>query len=123
MDLAKLKWKAVHSNKNVISPNYVDIKRASLESVILIKKAAWGKDESIIEIKRPEDLKGKWLISWRLRTQLDGDTGKVSRRFWIFSDRTRGIITRVNEDGKVDQTDDWKEIKSSPIKITDIDLT
>ncbi len=121
-DISTLKWKAVHSNKVVDSPNYADISRGTLESISLIKNKVFGKDETLITIKRPEGLEGKWLISWRMRTQITN--GVVTKRSYLFEDRTEGIITRYNEDGTVERSIGWDDMPDAkPMTPSKIDET
>ena len=121
MDLSTLHWEAIHTNKTVTAPNYADINRATLQKVRLFKKRL-GKEETILELERPEGHKGKWLISWRMRTQLVD--GQVSRRFWLFGDRTSGAVTRVSADGAVEMAEGWQNMPNAKaINISRIDET
>ncbi len=117
MDLAKLQWEAVHTDKTVELPNYTDIRRDTLQCVCLYKKKS-GKREDIIKIERPDDV-DKWLISFRMRSQLED--GILKRRFWIFNDRSRGEITRVHENGTIDKVKKWSDLQIKPATITNID--
>lgn len=109
MDLASCIWKAEHTDKTVIYPNYSDINRKTIQSIEI---------DNLIKIERPEETT-KWLISWRLRTQVSN--GLVARRFWIFNDRTRGLLIRLHEDGKVDVVETYEELGIGKGTITGID--
>lgn len=116
MDLSILLWEAVHNDKTVTHPNYIDIKRDTLQQVSLFKKTHSGR-EYIVKFTRPKC--SKWLFSFRMRSQLEN--GTLARRFWIFNDRTRQLITRVHEDGKIDNVKNWEDLEIKPATITKID--
>jgi hypothetical protein len=121
LDLTTLKWEAKHTDKTVHSPDYVDIRRETLQSITLYKKTLVGRDE-IVKITRPETVQDgdKWLISFRMRSQLVN--GELARRFWIINDRTRGKVTRVRESGEIEEGT-WESFAIKPANITGIDET
>jgi len=119
VDLTKCYWEAVHTTKTVRHPDYVDIRRDTLQSIKLFFNTLTGQKD-IVTLTRPDSI-DKWLISFRMRTQVDGNSGVVKQRFWIFNDRSKKEITRVHEDGKIDKVKDWSELKINPATITRID--
>lgn len=117
MDLSKLHWEAIHTGKTVRDPDYVDIRRDTLQSIKLYQRSFNGQKDLVI-LARPDSI-DKWLISFRMRSQLVN--GVLNKRFWIFNDRSKKEITRVHEDGSIDKVKDWSELEIKPATITRID--
>lgn len=110
----------MHTDKTIHDPDYVDIRRDTVQQVKLFSSTLTGQKD-IVTLIRPDSI-DKWLISFRMRTQVDGNSGVIKQRFWIFNDRTRNVITRVHEDGKIDRVKDWSELEIKPATITRIDV-
>ena len=128
MDLSKVKWTAIHRDgKKITHPTkkwlifeikeYDFITRKDLISLVFWKRKWLFWKEIIIETRR-HNLVGKWVIMWRLRTQIDQDTGKVIERFWIIEQGHGRDIIRIRENGAIERLDSYKEININPIKST-----
>ena len=131
MDLSKVKWTATHRDgKKITHPTkkwlifeikeYYFITRKDLISLVFWKRKWLFWKEIILETRRP-NLVGKWVIMWRLRTQIDQDTGRIIERFWIIEQGHGRDIIRIRESGAIERLQSYKEININPIKAEVID--
>ena len=131
MDLSKVKWTATHRDgKKITHPTkkwlifeikeYYFITRKDLISLVFWKRKWLFWKEIILETRRP-NLVGKWVIMWRLRTQIDQDTGRIIERFWIIEQGHGRDIIRIRKDCSIERLQSYKEIDINPIKAEVID--
>ena len=139
MNLSKIKWTATHRDgKKITHPKkkwlifevkeYKLVTRDDLISLVFWKRKWLFWKDIILETRRP-NLVGKWVIMWRLRTQVEmlivGGIKKKQRikeRFWIIEQGHGRDIIRIRENGAIERLQSYKEIDINPIKAEDLDF-
>jgi len=120
MDLAKLKWEAIHTERNAY--NYRNINREDLQELRFYKQNTFNQKD-IFVVKRPDNI-SYWNIKWRMRTQIDEGTSEVKERFWIIeTNELEKSIYIIRESGDIEFFKNYEECKRKPLGQTPLDET
>jgi len=125
MDLAKVHWEAVHSDKKInsddISEEYKPYKEITRGNLQYLRFYKLGDSVPCASFKRPDNLTA-WNIKWRLRTQVEDGSGAIIERFWIIEennpDKQISIIRQTEE---IEKFTDYSQCERKPIVETILD--